>query len=79
MLSTQRGIAGTRRVITIQSSEKRPDHATVRIRFRDWWFYIDETDSQSKRSFSFLQTFIGMRLADPTVTHRAPVITVPVK
>jgi len=67
------------RVITIHSSEKRPDHATVRIRFRDWWFYIDETDTQSKRAFSFLQTFIGMRLADPTAGQKAPVITVPVK
>jgi hypothetical protein len=67
-----------RRFITIRSSEKRPDNATVRIRFRDWWFYIDATDTQSKRSFLFLRTFIGMRLADPGAAQRAPVLTVPV-
>jgi len=67
------------RVITIRSSEQRPEHATVRIRFRDWWFYIDATDARSKRAFLFLQTFIGMRLADPGATQKAPVITVPVK
>jgi hypothetical protein len=67
------------RIITIRSAEKRPENATVRIRFRDWWFYIDATDTQSKRAFLFLQTFIGMRLADPGATQKAPVITVPVK
>jgi hypothetical protein len=68
-----------RRFIRIRSSGKRPDDATVRIRFRDWWFYIDATDTQSKRAFLFLQTFIGMRLADLGAAQKAPVITVPVK
>jgi len=67
------------RLLTIRSSEKRPDNATVRIRFRDWWYYIDATDAQSKRAFLFLQTFIGMRLADPGAAQKAPVITVPVR
>jgi len=67
------------RLINIRSSEKRPENATVRIRFRDRWFYIDATDTQSKQVFLFLQTFIGMRLADPGAAQKAPVITVPVK
>jgi hypothetical protein len=67
-----------RRFITIRSSEKRPNSATVRIRFRDRWFYIDATDTKSKRAFVFLQTFIGMRLADPGAVQQAPVLTVPV-
>jgi hypothetical protein len=68
-----------RRVITIRSSTNRPGDATVRIRFRDHWFYIDATDTRSKRAFLFLRTFIGMRLADPGAAQRAPVLTVPVK
>jgi hypothetical protein len=67
-----------RRSITIRSSEKRPDNATVRIRFRDRWFYIDATDTKSKRAFVFLRTFIGMRLADPGAVQQTPVLTVPV-
>ena len=67
------------RLITIRSSAKRPENATVRIRFRDWWFYIDATDTQSKQVFLFLQTFIGMRLADPGAAQQAPLITIPVK
>jgi hypothetical protein len=72
------GLSESRRFITIRSSEKRPDNATVRIRYRDWWFYIDATDTQSKRAFMFLRVFIGMRLADPGATQNAPVITIPV-
>jgi hypothetical protein len=68
-----------RRFITVSSSERRPDDATVRIRFRDRWFYIGATDTRSKRAFMFLRTFIGMRLADPGAAQKAPVITVPVK
>jgi hypothetical protein len=71
-------VPGVMRTITTRSSEKPPDNATVRIRFRDWWFYIDATDSRSKQAFTFLRTFIGMRLADPGATQRAPVLTVPV-
>ena len=67
-----------RRFITIRSAEKRPDNATVRIRFRDWWFYIDATDTQSKRAFMFLRTFIGMRLSESGAAQKAPVLTVPV-
>jgi hypothetical protein len=66
-------------LITIRSAVQRPENATVRIRFRDHWFYIDATDTQSKRAFLFLQTFIGMRLADSGVAQQAPVITIPVK
>ena len=67
-----------RRFITIRSSEKPPDDATVQVRFRDRWFYIDATDAPSKRSFTFLRTFIGIRLADPGAAKGAPVLTVPV-
>jgi len=72
-------VAENQRVITIRSSTERPDNATVRVRFRDWWFYIDATDTLSKRAFMFLRTFIGMRLATPGAAHNAPVITIPVK
>ena len=67
------------RFITIDSSEKRSDNATVQIRFRDHWFYINATDTKSKRAFMLLRTFVGMRLADPAAAQKAPVITVPVR
>ena len=65
--------------ILIRSSEQRPDNATVRIRFRDRWFYIDATDMRSKQAFVLLQTFIGVRLADPGASKKVPLLTIPVK
>jgi len=66
------------RLFRIRSSKQRPGDATVQIRFRDWWFYIDATDTMSKRAFLFLRTFIGMRLAAPAGTQQVPILTVPV-
>jgi hypothetical protein len=71
-------VSPSRRFFTVRSSGKRPENATVQILFRDHWFYIDATDSQSKRAFVFLRTFIGMRLADAGTAQRAPILTVPV-
>ena len=41
-----------RRFITIRSSEQAPDDATVQIRFRDQWFYVASSDTQSKRALA---------------------------
>ena len=71
-------VSEERQFFKIRSSENRPDDATVRIRFRNRWFYIDATDTPSKQAFTFLRTFIGVRLADPGEVQRAPVLTIPV-
>jgi hypothetical protein len=51
----------------------------VRILFRDWWFYIDATDTRSKQAFILLRTFIGMRLEGSGTLKGTPVLTVPVR
>jgi hypothetical protein len=68
------------RIQTAETSwwDSRPEDASVEIRFRDRWFYIADSDVQSKRAFLFLRTMIGMRLADPGASDKAPVLTVPV-
>ena len=72
-------LAEERQFVKIRTSEKRPENATVRILFRGYWFYIDETDAASKRAFIFLRTLIGIRLADLGGEQRSPLITVPVR
>ena len=66
------------RLISVHSSSAAPADATVQILFRDRWFYIDATDTHSKRAFTFLRTFIGIRLAKGGRSQQAPVLTVPV-
>lgn len=68
-----------RRPIDIRSSEQRPDNATVSIRFRDWWFYIDAADTRSKQGFQLFRIFLGLRLKEEGTAQRAPILTVPVK
>lgn len=68
------------RVHSVETSwwDSRPEDASVAIRFRDRWFYIADSDVESKRAFLFLRTMIGMRLADPGADNQAPLLTVPV-
>lgn len=67
-----------RRIINIRSSKQAPANYTARVLFRDWWFYIDATDTESKQAFRFLRALIGIRLAGPEGSQGAPTLTLPV-
>lgn len=60
----------------IRTSTAHPDNATVAIFHRGYWFYIDATDSRSKRSFILLKTLIGMRMQSAGGSSQAPVLTI---
>ena len=64
--------------IVIHSSRDRPSHATVAVRHRDWWFFVDERDARSKQAFIVLRTLIGLRLDEAASGQAVPVLTVPV-
>jgi len=59
----------------ILSAQERPDTMYAALRSRDTWFYIDDTDFQSKRVFSFVMLLFT--LADSSPERAAPVITIP--
>jgi len=74
---------GERPFLRVRSSEthwwtSRPEDASIAVRYRDRWFYVADTDTESKRTFWFLRTMIGMRLAGPGANQAAPILTVPV-
>ena len=66
------------RFITIRSSKSRPKNAVVAVSFRDWWFYIDATDTRSKQSFRLIKFLIRLRLDLEGGKQQVPVLTVPV-
>ena len=67
------------RGLRIRRSEQKPPHALVRVKYRDAWFYIDETDQRTKRSFRLLTRFWTIIIASATgAAQTAPVLTVPV-
>jgi hypothetical protein len=66
------------RFITIRASKKRPKDSMVEIAYRGWWFYIDDADTRSKRSFQLIKFLIGLRLDEQSADPQVPILTVPV-
>jgi hypothetical protein len=49
------------------------------VKYRDGWFYIDETDYATKRFFRLMGTFWSVAIAESAAQgSAAPVLTVPV-
>lgn len=63
------------RLVSIQSSRRKPDDAFVSVQYRDTWFWIDDRDLRSKRAFSFM--LMLFTLADNGSRENQPVITIP--
>jgi len=65
--------------LRIRRSKSRPEHATVAVPYRDGWFYIDETDQETKQYFRLMATLWGVAIAESApMGHASPVLTVPV-
>ncbi|MDH3604672.1 MAG: hypothetical protein OEU26_34135 [Candidatus Tectomicrobia bacterium] len=61
--------------LTIRSSETRPEDALVSVRYRDFWFYIEDQNRQSKDTFNLLSLIFALQSNVETVS---PVLTIPV-
>jgi len=65
--------------LRIHYSKTRPEHAAVAVRYRDGWFYIDETDQVTKRFFRLMAALWSVSIAESAARgSAAPVLTVPV-
>ena len=62
-------------LIRIHSGTSHPEDALVSIRYRNNWFWIDDTDLASKRMFSFLMMLFS--LTETGEKSGAPIVTVP--
>jgi len=63
-------------LLQIRSSENRPDDAAVSVPYRDAWFYIADTDIDSKATFSLLMQLFALSAGETPST--APILTLPV-
>lgn len=71
------GLSG--RDIRIRSSTDKPKTASLAVKYRGYWFYIDETDHATKQFFRTLRLFWSFSIASSTEPRRdAPVLTIPV-
>lgn len=67
---------GFEAMLRVRSGREAPRTAFVAVPYRDWWFWIDETDVPSKRFFMKLQTI--QTLMQSETPSAAPVLTLPV-
>lgn len=71
---TFQGNADFVQTIRIHSSRDKPETALVRVRERGYWFYIDDRDLRSKRTFGILQILLSLTESDEGA--RAPLVTI---
>jgi hypothetical protein len=56
-------------------SKQRPDKPFAAVRYQDYWFYIDNSDINSKRSLGLIIALF--RLQAPSTGGVAPILTLP--
>jgi len=64
--------------IRIISSSEKPEHISVAVKYRGYWFYIAENDQRTKAFFRTLRTFWSMTISGSVDQAAAPVLTIPV-
>jgi hypothetical protein len=60
--------------LDVRFSTEEPEESYVAVQVQDYWFYIDQNDSRSKRTFSFLELLLN--LSETAVPDRSPVISI---
>ena len=65
-----------REVFHVRSSRSRPC-ARLAVRHRGYWFYIDDSDAQSRTGFYTVALFYDLELGGDSKASQAPVLTLP--
>jgi hypothetical protein len=59
----------------VQTSRTPPEGAFVAVQYREYWFYVDDSDLQSKRAFTLLMFLFELQA--PAGGGAAPLLTLP--
>ena len=63
------------RTITINHGVDKPENALTAVHYRDYWFWIDDRDFSSKRTFAFLMILFS--LTETGGDAGLPLVTIP--
>ncbi|MEM7601966.1 MAG: hypothetical protein AAF357_11200, partial [Verrucomicrobiota bacterium] len=63
-------------LLRVKSSATPPANAFVKLRYRGHWFYISDSDLESKSTFMLLNQLFNLLAGD--IKKAAPVLTIPV-
>jgi hypothetical protein len=64
----------TNELLSIYSRQEEPDQSSIRFYFRDSWFYIDDSDLESKSTFSLLAQIYSLQSG--RIKSNAPLLTI---
>ena len=64
--------------IRIQAAKSKPKRASVAVKHRGYWFYIDDSDLRTKLFYQMVRTLWSVSIAAGTGQKTAPVLTIPV-
>jgi hypothetical protein len=59
----------------MHSSKNRPQDVFAKVRYQDYWYFIDHNDITSKRALSLITVLF--RLMAPSPAGAAPILTLP--
>ncbi len=62
--------------LDIRSQNKEPGNAAIAVRYRNSWFYVDDSDINSKYTFMLLRTLIALQAGK--IEKAGPLLTLPV-
>jgi len=64
-----------RRLMVVKCGDKKPDEAFTAVRYHDQWFWIEDSDFSSKRTFAFLM--IMSSITETGGREGLPLVTIP--
>jgi hypothetical protein len=64
--------------VHIHSGHKPPPEAYVAVKYRGYWYYIDDTDQASKTTFALLLDLSRLDFGQPDGSVNGPFLTLPV-
>jgi hypothetical protein len=56
--------SGLRTLLRVRTGARSPEDAYIAVPYRDGWFWIEDTDAYSKRTFSYLQMLLSVTESD---------------
>ena len=62
-------------IINIHHASNKPEGDFVSVRYKDYWFYIEDSDFASKRTFSFLMVLFS--ITETGGNQGLPLVTIP--
>jgi len=67
--------SGYKKLMNIHHSKERPADAFTAVKYRDYWYWVDDGDFRSKRTFAFLMILFS--LTETGGKEGLPLVTIP--